>query len=360
MHYITRSSIAVLGLLLIGSIAELSWAQVAGAAAPFSRMGFSARGTGLGNAGSAVIASGELHPYYNPALVSFAEYYDASLTYTFLAFDRTLNFASFLGKIGPTAGIGAAWINAGVGNIDARNRDGRQTGTLSVSENLFMLSFANRFADEFSLGLTLRGYLASLAADIRPSFTIGFDVGALYRLALDSLVSLSLAVSVADVLSAYRWDTTPIYDQQGTSTIDPLPLAVRVGAALQFEQLFGWQSVLLAADVQWLSAVLEGRRTVFVTENGVARPTLETEPLRRSETQLRLGVMLQPVRILKFRVGIDRLGLHGLSFFELAKPALGFSVEYPIEKVVAALDYTFVLEPNTPTGMSFLSLGVKF
>ncbi|MCS7012006.1 MAG: hypothetical protein RMI34_03660 [Chloroherpetonaceae bacterium] len=355
-----RLHIAGIVWLFLAVAAGHSFAQVSGAAAPFSRMGFSARGTGLGNAGTAIATSGELHPYYNPALVGFTEYYDASVTYTFLSLDRTLNFVSFLGKIGPTAGIGAAWINAGIGNIDARNRDGKQTGTLSTSENLFMLSFANRFTDALSLGLTLRGYLASLVAQIRPSFTIGLDAGALYRFSLDSLTYLSLAVSVADVLSQYRWDTTPIYDQQGLTTIDPLPLALRAGIALQWEQLFGWHTIVLAADVQLLTASLEGRRTTFIVENGIARPTLETESLRRSETHLRLGAMLQPLRILKFRIGVDRLGLQGIGFFELAKPAFGFSVEYPIDRVVAALDYTFMLEPNAPFGLNFLSLGVKF
>lgn len=346
--------------LLLGLMIAESRAQIGGAAAPFARMGFSARGVALGNAGGAVISAGELQPYYNPALISFADYYDATLTYTFLTLDRSLNFASFLGKVGPTAGLGVAWINAGVSNIDARNRDGEPLGTLSTSENLFMLSFANRFTDDFSVGLTLRGYLAALARDLRNSFTVGFDIGALYRLTLDSLSTLTLALSAADILSQYRWDTTPIYDLQGTTTTDPMPLALRASLAWQRKGLLGWQTVVLAAEVQVLTVALEGRRTVFVTEGGVARQTLESETLRRSEVHLRLGAMLQPVSALKFRIGLDRIGLQGVALLEIATPSVGFSVEYPIERVLAALDYAFVLEPNAPIGMNLISLGVKF
>jgi hypothetical protein len=70
--------------------------------------------------------------------------------------------------------------------------------------------------------------------------------------------------------------------------------------------------------------------------------------------------MLQPVRALKFRIGIDRIGVQGLPLLETAKPAAGFSIEYPIESVIAVLDYAFVLEPFAPIGMSLISLGVKF
>jgi hypothetical protein len=118
--------------------------------------------------------------------------------------------------------------------------------------------------------------------------------------------------------------------------------------------------MVLAADVQVLTVMLEGRQTVFITEGGVLRQSVESESVRRSETHLRLGAMLQPVRVLKLRIGIDRIGLQGLPLLEAAKPAVGFSVEYPIETVLAVLDYAFVLEPFAPIGMSLISLGVKF
>ncbi|RFM24943.1 MAG: hypothetical protein D0433_03310 [Candidatus Thermochlorobacter aerophilum] len=48
--------LALIALLLCGSAAQ-GVAQIGGTAAPFARMGFAARGVGLGNAGAAVIAA---------------------------------------------------------------------------------------------------------------------------------------------------------------------------------------------------------------------------------------------------------------------------------------------------------------
>ncbi len=352
-------SIYFLLVLTSFSVVSVCSAQTGGAAAAFARLGFSARGIALGNAGNAVITDGELHPYYNPAAVGFAEFYNATAAYTFLPFDRRLHFISFTGKIGPTAGVGASFINSGVGNIDGRNRDGEPTGTLSTSENLFMLSFANKFSDELSVGVTLRGYLASLAPDIPNSFTIGFDIGAIYRIALDSLSSFSIGASIADISSNYRWDTTPIYGQQGATTIDRMPIALRFGAAWQQENTFGLHSLLLSSDIAFLLQQFEGRRTVFSIENGISRETFETSPLTRGDAFVRLGAMLQPIRQLKFRIGIDRVSLFGTPLFEAARPALGFSIEYPIEGALAVLDYTFSFEPNS-TGVNLISLGARF
>jgi hypothetical protein len=111
----------------------------------------------------------------------------------------------------------------------------------------------------------------------------------LYRLALDSLSKLSFAVSVADLFSQYRWDTTPIYELQGATTTDPMPLSVRLSLAWQRENLFGLHSIVLAADVQLLTVVLEGRRAVFITEGGALRQSVESEqraPLRDSTCDL--------------------------------------------------------------------------
>lgn len=65
-----RTSLLV--FLLFGISASLS-AQIGGTAAAYSRMGFGARGIGLGNAGGAVTQEGEYHPYYNPAVLALSK-----------------------------------------------------------------------------------------------------------------------------------------------------------------------------------------------------------------------------------------------------------------------------------------------
>ncbi|NTV45353.1 MAG: hypothetical protein HGB11_02230 [Chlorobiales bacterium] len=335
-------------------------AQIAGAAAPYARMGFSARGIALGNAGTAVMLDGELHPYYNPALLGFAEFYTGITSYSYMPLDRKLNFVSITGKIGPDAGIGFSWINSGVSDIDGRDSDGNSTGMFSTSENLFMLSFANRFDENLSLGINMRGYLANLYKGVSNSFSVGFDLGAAYRFTPDSLSTISFGVVLADIASKYEWDTTPIYNEQGSLTTDKLPLSIRVGTAYSREGLFGFKLVMLAASIEVQSMTFEGRRKVVTIQNGIPVDSYETESIKKSEAYLKLGLMLQPVRILKLRFGIDRLGVQGIDFTEVARPAVGFSIEYPMQAVLTLIDYAYVFEPYAPAGMSVISVGARF
>jgi len=64
----------------------------------FSRLGFGARGLGMGNAMSAVI-EGNLVSYYNPALAVFQESNSFQTSYSFLSLDRSLNFINFTKQI---------------------------------------------------------------------------------------------------------------------------------------------------------------------------------------------------------------------------------------------------------------------
>lgn len=335
-------------------------AQIGGAAAAYSRMGFGARGIGLGNAGGAVTTEGELHPYYNPAVLGFAEAYSASATYGYLPLDRRLNFATFTGKIGPDAAVGFAWVNSGVSNIDGRDRDGNPTETLSASENLFILSFARRFTEELSIGVSLRGYLASLFAEIQNSFSLGFDVGAVYRLYSDERSSLNVAVAISDINAKYEWNTAPIYGQQGATTKDELPLSYKLATAYSRENVFGMKSIVVASELQLLSKTFDGLQPTFVSQNGVTLLQNEAVVLQKSETHLKLGVMVQPIRELRLRAGIDRLGLQGVSFSEIARASAGFTIEYPIQEYLATIDYAILFEPYAPVGTSFFTFGVRF
>ena len=125
----------VLFLFLIFTIcvqAQPKFSEIASMPGAFSRMGFGARGIGMGNALTAV-TEGNLVSYYNPALSVFQEGNSFQTSYTFLSLDRSLNFLSFTrrfdlgGKKDRAAGISAGIINSGVGKIDGRdNQDGSQ------------------------------------------------------------------------------------------------------------------------------------------------------------------------------------------------------------------------------------------
>ncbi|MGE5497826.1 MAG: hypothetical protein ACM3Q2_07145, partial [Syntrophothermus sp.] len=68
--------------------------RISSMAGAFSRMGFGARGMGMGNAMSAV-TSGNVVSYYNPALSVFQENNSVQASYSFMSLDRKLNFINF-------------------------------------------------------------------------------------------------------------------------------------------------------------------------------------------------------------------------------------------------------------------------
>ncbi len=134
-------NIAVLVLVLAFSVqAQSQFSEINSMPGAFSRMGFGARGMGMGNAISAV-KDGNLVSYYNPALAPFQEGNSFQTSYSFLSLDRTLNFINFTRKFEmgrqvdadgnakpkSTAGISVGLINAGVSKIDARDSEGNKT-----------------------------------------------------------------------------------------------------------------------------------------------------------------------------------------------------------------------------------------
>ena len=121
-----------------------------GYAGAFLRMGFEARTKALGDAFTAV-PEGAVAGIYNPATLPNLNSRQAILSTSFLPLDRNLNYIGFAMPIRPKlksggkaqpleAGLAVGWINAGVDNIDGRDRSGNHTGDLSNSENAFFMS----------------------------------------------------------------------------------------------------------------------------------------------------------------------------------------------------------------------------
>ena len=90
-----KKTILVSILLFTGVIlAQSQFSEIAGKPGAFSRMGFGARGKGMGNAMSSV-SQGQLVAYYNPALSVFQEGNSFQTSYSFLSLDRSLNYLNF-------------------------------------------------------------------------------------------------------------------------------------------------------------------------------------------------------------------------------------------------------------------------
>jgi hypothetical protein len=307
-------SVLLLLSILLGNAAS---AQIGGTAGSFSRVGFGARGIGMGNACTAV-ASGPVSSYYNPALSAFSGSPTATATFGVLAFDRSLNFLNYTQPLKPMAGISVGLINAGVGNIDGRDGDGLHTEDYAVTENQFFLSFANRVDPRVSIGVTVKLLYSKLFESVK-STTVGFDVGLCARLTDD----LTLGAAVIDLNSKYKWDTKQIYFENGRTTEDKFPNLRRVG---------------LAYALLDTTAIL----------------TAEYENSSAGTNLFRFGAEFAVTGNFTVRGGLDRLELGDEATG--AKPSFGFTVLQPLDGWTPAVHYAFVIESYASHGMHIITL----
>jgi len=288
------------------------------AGAPF-RMGFAARGIGMGNSLTAV-PYGNINSYYNPALLPYQPAPTVLLSYGSLSLDRRLNFVSYAQHLNPDAGISVGIINAGVSNLDGRDNDGQPTETYSTSENQFFLSFGLNPDKKLSFGVTAKVLYYHLFTDVK-STTFGVDLGALYSISDE----LKLGVVVQDMLSKYRWDTSNLYGLEGSSYENDFPPRRRMGLSY-FSRDWG---LVVSGEIEWIGSA------------GFAR----------------FGTELDLFSGLQIRGGIDQISFSG---DVAAKPSIGFSVQTQVAAWNPRIDYAYVIEPYISSGMHYLTLSLSF
>ena len=318
------------------SIAQPQFSEMSVKPGAFSRMGYGARGIGMGNAMSAVI-EGELVSYYNPAVTVFQDGNSFLTGYSFLGLDRSLNFLSFTRRFDfyskkdslvenpkprNSAGISVGLINSGVSNIDGRDNNGLSTGELSTSENQFFLALANRFSEKFSIGVTAKLYYYKLFEEITTT-NLGFDIGAIYRVNEEFTISLALI----DLNSKYEWDTSPVYEQDGAVTKDKFPTLRKIGVSY-FNQAIG----LLAS--------------------------LEFENSSSETNILRGGIEYNIYNGFYLRGGIDQFNLSNTDW--PVRPSLGFSFYKSFGSLVVGVDYAFVIEEYSSSDRHIIGLDFNF
>ena len=306
----------IFSLAFIGNI---SFAQLDGTPGAFTRMGFGARGMGMANAMTAV-SIGDVSSFYNPAVTPFLQNKVASISYGFLSLDRALNTLSYSQSIAPTAGFSVGILNAGVKNIDGRDADGFQTGALSTSENQFSFSFANRMSPFVAIGIGLKIYYYSLYEKVS-STTVGVDFGALIRLS----DNFTVGAAIIDIGSKYEWDTTPIYDEQGSTTTERFPLLRKLGIA-------------------------------YTPSNNCGVFSVEIENSSVHTDIIRAGAEVNLTEDVAARIGIDNFDTKQSA---QAAPTFGFTVRTHIERWSPAVNYAYVIEPYGIFGIHVVSLSTQ-
>ncbi|MBM4168297.1 MAG: hypothetical protein FJ215_03975 [Ignavibacteria bacterium] len=293
--------------------------SLGGQPAPAFRFGFGAIGPGMGNAVSALPSSASAG-YYNPALTAFLDHPYASATLGLLTLDRNLNFVGYARRLPPKAGISFGVINAGVGDIQGRDRDGRPTEIYSTSENAFVFSFGLKPNEWMAIGLSPKIFYYSLYEDVS-STTVGFDVGVMMRLH----PQWSVGAVIHDISSKYRWDTSPLYGNSGNSMTDRFPLRRKLSLGYEHAQI----GLMAGAEFEYIGSL----------------------PI------VRLGANMTLAEQFQIRAGIDQL-----TWKEnlLPRISLGFSFESSYETWRPGISYAFVHDPYGSGGMHFVSLSVRF
>lgn len=307
------------------------FSEMASRPGAFSRMGFGARGMGMGNAMSSVITGNKV-TYYNPALSVYQIDNAFQTSYSVLSLDRNLNFLSFtrrfeLGKKRAdgskrVAGISAGIINASVSNFSERDNQGNVSGELNPFENQFFVALANQFTNKFTIGFTAKFYYSKLYDEITTN-TLGIDIGALYR--LNEHITISAMIS--DLLSKYEWDTSKLYGQNGFTVDDKFPLLRKIGVSYFLED----KKLLVAA---------------------------EFENSNVGTNYLRFGVEYGIYEGLFIRGGLDKFDVSHTSV--PSRPSLGFSYFRNINLLTVGVNYAFVLEPYSSFDQHIIGIDINF
>jgi len=192
----------------------------------FMRMGTTARAVSLGSALTADSNFG-LTGVYNPAGTAFLEQRHGTAGHQILSLDRQLSCVGITMELPPTAGIGIAWIHAGVNHIEERNSLGEYSGRLSTGENAFVLSFAQNFSGRFAFGLNVKIMTHTLPIYDKKlrGTAVGVDLGFLYK--LNDFVQFGGVVQ--NLNAKYKWKTNAIFDETGTIYYEDFPVIYRAG-----------------------------------------------------------------------------------------------------------------------------------
>ncbi|MCX7878068.1 MAG: hypothetical protein N2510_05425 [Ignavibacteria bacterium] len=305
-----RSYILVLFLTLSGT----AYSQLGGTPGAFTRMGFNARGISMGSAMVSVI-NGDISGFYNPALSVFQNEHYIALGYSFLSFDRSLNFISYTknfkipGQDKGGAGITFSWLNAGVGKIDGRDIDGFKIGEFSVFENQFLFAPSIRISDKVAGGVGFKFYFSRLFEEVK-STSFGFDLGLVYKIT-DQITG---GITVRDINSKYEWNTSKIYGQFGNQTKEKFPVLYLIGVSYNLPRNLGLVS-------------------------------LEFQASNRRSGIFRIGAEISPVKDFKFRAGLDRFDLQEKDVFGSSRPSFGVGYQKNFKSYIVGIDYSFVMEP---------------
>jgi hypothetical protein len=226
---------AIAGLLLIGGVPNL-FAQPGQSGMAFLKLGVSGRGTGMADAGSAIV-SGAAATYYNPAGLIPGETTPAASQLMFMhrewIQDTRMEFLAASISLGDDNALGAAINSTTVSDIEIRTRPGPADGTFSSREFSLGLSFSHRFSPELRIGVTGKFLYQKIFVDEGSGYAA--DLGAIWKSPVDSL-TFGAALCNLGSMGVLRSERTT------------LPSLLRIGPAYTLPLALDQMEATLAAD----------------------------------------------------------------------------------------------------------------
>ena len=283
-------------VLLLFSLPAFAETEDGGYADAFLQPGFGARALGMGGAfvGVADDATGG---FFNPAGLIQIKKRTFGAFYRKMTLDRRSSYVVYNQPIRDEATIGLAWINAGVGDVIGRNRDGEITGEISNYQNSVQMFYCRKIIEELSAGLTME-YIQYNLANIN-AYGLGGGLSVMGR----PIPKLRLGFSAENLGMKLSWTSGNYwkqFDMLGSSTKDEFPVNFRFGA-----------SYLLLKDRVLLSS--------------------EMDKSTKQEGKIHLGVEGWALENLAGRIGYDNGAL-----------TLGLGLRQKIRSVAFGFDYSFV------------------
>ena len=280
----------------------------AGLSGSFLRVGMTARSIAMGGAFTAEKDYG-FATFNNPAWAAFLTNRQVGLSYSSMSLDRRLSGLSFATPLPPTAGLGIAWVSAGVTDIQGRNSAGEKTTMMQTSEDALMISFAQRILPWFSFGANIK--ILQNQLPINESYKgsgIGFDIGILIK----SGKSTTFGLMVQDINSMYNWDSGDLY-AEGRIYSEYFPTIYRLGTRFIFK------NIRVVADAGFITNYRLGKKI----ENDIFVNLLP-----------RVGIEYTYLDLYYFRGGLGN-----------GRIAFGWGLEYDlINNNDSRIDYTFSMD----------------
>jgi hypothetical protein len=231
-----RITVKVVAGLFLSVCAPALFAQPGQSGMAFLKLGVSGRGTGMADAGSAIV-SGAAATYYNPAglVPDDAVPVPSQLMFMHREWiqDTRMEFLGTSVSLGDNNALGASINSTTVSDIEVRTRPGPADGTFSSREFSVGLSFAHRFSPDLRVGLTGKFLYQKIFVDEGSGYAA--DLGAIWQSPVDSLM-VGAAVCNIGSMGQLRSERTT------------LPALFRIGPAYTFRISQDQLDATVAAD----------------------------------------------------------------------------------------------------------------